>query len=412
MKRHRPASIQAGPGWYVLSVLSLLMGFASISTDLYLPAMPMMAQSLHADTGLVEWTVSGYLIGFSLGQLLWGPIGDRWGRRPSVGIGLVLFVIGSAGCGLSTNVHMMIGWRMVQALGACASVALSRAMVRDLYEGSQAAKMLSTLITVMAVAPLVGGQITTFAGWRAIFWVLVGIGLFTLLALFTIPETLATEKRNREPLTRVMGRYAGLLCRRRLLGYAGAGGFLYAGMFAYIAGTPFAYINYYHVPAQLYGLLFGLGVIGIMATNMVNSTLVMRFGHDRMLFSGTLIAAISAIAVGIFGRTDWGGLWGLVIPLFVFASSTGLIVANSIAGALADFPESAGTVSALIGAIHYGSGIAGSGLVGAFADGTPWPMAWVILACGILSLFSMGLLISSPLSTHCAPCYAKSISKG
>lgn len=410
------SSIQAGPSWYVLSVLSLLMGFASISTDLYLPAMPMMARSLHANSGMVEWTVSGYLIGFSLGQLLWGPIGDRWGRRPSVGAGLVLFVIGSAGCALSKSAGMMIGWRMVQALGACASVALSRAMVRDLYEGSRAAKMLSTLITVMAVAPLigplVGGQIAAFLGWRAIFWALVGIGIVTLAALYTIPETLPADKRNREPLLRVMTSYAGLLCNRRLLGYAGTGGFLYAGMYAYIAGTPFAYIDFYHVPAQFYGLLFGLGIIGIMAANIVNSSLVMRFGHDRMLFSGTLLAAISAVAVGVFGRTGWGGLWGLVVPLFVFASSTGLIVANSIAGALADFPQSAGTVSALIGAIHYGSGIAGSGLVGAFADGTPWPMAWVILVCGLFSLLSMGLLIPNSFSTNGVPSLTKSISKG
>lgn len=395
----------AGPGWYVLSVLSLLMGFASISTDLYLPAMPMMALSLHAGAGMVELTVTGYLIGFSLGQLLWGPIGDRYGRRPSVGAGLVLFVIGSAGCGLSKSIGMMIGWRMVQAFGACASVALSRAMVRDLYEGSRAAKMLSTLITVMAVAPLigplVGGQIAALAGWRAIFWFLVGIGLVTLAALFTIPETLPSEMRNREPLRRVVSRYAELLGHRRLLGYAGTGGFVYAGMFAYIAGTPFAYINYYHVPAQVYGLLFGLGIIGIMAANMINSSLVMRLGHDRMLFAGTLIAAFSAIAVGIIGRTGWGGLWGLAASLFVFVSSTGLIVANSIAGALADFPESAGTVSALIGTLHYGSGIAGSGLVGTFADGTPWPMAWVILICGILSLLSMGLLNSQFQRSEC-----------
>ncbi len=400
VQREHDESAQAGPGWYVLGVLSMLMGFASISTDLYLPAMPSMSRSLHAEAGMIELTVSGYLIGFSLGQLLWGPIGDRYGRRPSVAVGLILFVIGSAGCALSNSAGILIGWRIVQAIGACASVALSRAMVRDLYEGSRAAKMLSTLITVMAVAPLigplVGGQIVAFAGWRTIFWTLVGIGLVTLAGLFTIPETLPVERRSRDPISRVMIRYGELLRHRRLLGYAGAGGFLYAGMFAYIAGTPFAYIDYYRVPAQLYGLLFGLGVIGIMVANLVNSALVLRFGHDRMLLGGTLIAAFSAVMVAVFARTGWGGLWGLVVPLFVFASATGLIIANSIAGALADFPECAGTVSALIGAVHYGSGIAGSGLVGAFADGTPWPMAWVILICGICSLFSMLLLSPLP----------------
>ena len=159
--------------WWVLGILSLLMGFGAISTDLYLPAMPAMGRSLDASAGTVEWTVSGYLIGFSLGQLLWGPVSDRHGRRLPVAIGLVLFVIGSAGCALSGSVSTIIAWRIVQAVGASAGVALPRAMVRDLYEGHRAAQMLSTLITVMAIAPLlgpiVGGQILAFAGWRAIF---------------------------------------------------------------------------------------------------------------------------------------------------------------------------------------------------------------------------------------------------
>ena len=213
-------------GWRVLGILSALMGFASISTDLYLPAMPAMGRSLGADAGTVAWTVSGYLIGFSLGQLLWGPISDRHGRRLPVAIGLVLFVIGSAGCALAGNVWAMIGWRVVQAVGACAGVVLARAMVRDLFEGDRAAQMLSTLMIVMAIAPLlgpiVGGQILALAGWRAIFWTLVGVGLATLAALFTLPETLPAQRRSREPLARALARYGELLLHRPLLGYAGA----------------------------------------------------------------------------------------------------------------------------------------------------------------------------------------------
>ncbi|BBO74220.1 Bcr/CflA family drug resistance efflux transporter [Desulfosarcina widdelii] len=390
-------ALLAAPGWYVLAVLSLLMGFASISTDLYLPAMPAMRRSLHADAGMVEFTISGYLIGFSLGQLLWGAISDRYGRRISVAIGLFLFVVGSAGCALAGDAMAMIGWRLVQALGACASVALSRAMIRDLYEGNRAAQMLSTLITVMAIAPLigpmVGGQIVAMAGWRAIFWTLVGIGLVTLAMIFTIPETLPVVRRNHESLGLAMMRYTELIRHRRLLGYAGTGGFLYAGMFAYVAGTPFAYIDYYHVPAQFYGLLFGIGVIGIMGANILNSRLVVHLGYDRMLLIGTVIAAFSAMITALAAGTGWGGLWGLVAPLFVFVSTTGFVVANSITGALADFPQRAGAVSALIGAIQYGSGIVGSGLVGAFADGTPRPMGWVIGVCGVGCLFCMRLVV-------------------
>jgi len=385
------------PGWYVLAVLSLLMGFASISTDLYLPAMPVMGQSLHADAGMLEWTISGYLVGFSLGQLFWGPISDRYGRRLAIGSGLVLFIIGSAGCALSNDAITMIGWRIVQALGACASVSLSRAMVRDLYQGTKAAQMLSTLITIMAimplVGPLVGGQIVTMFGWRAIFWLLVIIGLVTLGALYTIPETLPVKSRNPEAFGKALLRYVELLKNRRLLGYLGAGGFLYAGMFAYVAGTPFVYISHYHVPARLYGFLFGLGILGIMLANIMNRWLVVRYGYDRVLLFGTIAAMGTGIWAGIVAYSGFGGLWGLVVPLFLFASTTGFIVANSITGALADFPQRAGAVSALTGAVQYGSGIFGSGLVGLWADGTPWPLGLVVAISGIGCLLSMLLLI-------------------
>ena len=393
-----PAVPATNGGWRVLAVLSLLMGFASISTDLYLPAMPAMCRALGADTGTIEWTISGYLVGFSTGQLLWGPISDRHGRRLPVAIGLVLFVIGSAGCALATGAASLIGFRVLQALGACADVVLSRAMVRDLYEGDRAAQMMSTLITVMAIAPLlgpiVGGQMLALAGWRAIFWALVTIGLLTMALLLTLPETLPPSRRNHERLGQAFVRYATLLRQPALLGYVGAGGFFYGAMFAYVAGTPFAYITFYHVPARLYGLLFAAGIAGIMVANTVNARLVPYFGSDRLLRWGTIGAALSALALAVAARTSLGGLWGLVMPLFVFVSMTGFIVANSIAGALRDFPQRAGAVSALVGAMQYGSGIAGSALVGAFADGTPWPMGWVIALAGLGSLASAWFLVA------------------
>ena len=263
--------------------------------------------------GTVEWTISGYLIGFSLGQLLWGPIGDRHGRRLPVAIGLVLFVIGSAGCALAGSIWAMIAWRAVQAMGACAGVVLARAMVRDLYEGDRAAQIMSTLMTVMAIAPLLGpilgGQILALAGWRAIFWTLVGVGLATLAALFMLPETLPAGRRGREPLLRAFAHYGELFRHRRLLGYVGVGGFFYGGMFAYIAGTPFAFITYHHVPPQLYGLLFGIGVAGIMATNFANSQLVTRLGSDRLLLWGTSAAALAGTVLAV-------AAWMRVDPLF------------------------------------------------------------------------------------------------
>lgn len=380
----------------MLAILSALMSFASISTDLYLPALPAMAESLHADTGSVELTISGYLIGFSIGQLLWGPIGDRYGRRLPITLGLLLFIVGSAGCAMSDSVPMMIGWRMVQAVGACANVVLSRAMVRDLYVGHQAARMLSVLMTAMAIAPLigpsVGGLILHVASWHAIFWALVGVGMLTLWALTILPETLPPERRNYQSITSAFLGYGQLLQQPRLLAYAGVGGCFYGGMFAYVAGTPVAYISHHHVSPQYYGLLFALGIVGIMVANQLNSRLVRRFGIDSLIRLGAILATVAGAVAAFNAWHDWGGLWGLVAPLFFFASATGFIVANAIVGALDNYPERAGSVSALIGAIQYGTGIIGSAFVGYFADGTPFPMGLTIAGFCIGSLlFSLWL---------------------
>jgi len=394
------------PRWHVLAVLSVLMGFASISTDLYLPAMPAMAQNFHAGAGAIEMSVSGYLIGFSLGQLAWGPVSDRYGRLVPIGIGLVMFIIGSAGCALSGSAAALVGWRVVQALGACAGVTLGRAMVRDLYAGDQAARMLSTLLTVMAVAPLlgpsVGGQILALAGWRAIFWTLVGIGAATLAALFMLPETLPAARRNQTPLMHAFGGYVQLLRHRQMMFHAGASGFFYGGVFAYIAGSPFAFIGYYHVTPQFYGVLFGAGIIGIMATNLINARLVVKYGITRLLRAGTSGAALAAAVLALDARTGWGGLWGLVLPLFIFVGLNGFIVANSIAGVLGFFPTRAGAASALVGAIQYGAGIAGSALVGALANGTPWPMGGVIAFSGIGSAACAWALSPPPTNAEVA----------
>lgn len=407
-----PTTKVVGQGWRVLGVLSALMGFASISTDLYLPALPTMAIGLKSDTGTMELTVAGYLIGFSLGQLLWGPLGDRYGRRGPVAVGLMLFVIGSVGCALSGTAGQMIAWRVVQAVGGCAGVVLARAMVRDLYAGDRAAQMLSTLMTVMAVAPLigplVGGQILELAGWQAIFWFLAGVGVLTLGSLFTLPDTQPPERRNPEPLGRAFSRYGSLLREPRVLVYAGAGGFFYGGMYAYIAGSPFAYITVYHVPPQAYGLLFGVGIVGIMATNLLNARLVVRFGGDRLLVVGTLVGAVAGLVLATMAGTGWGGLAGLVLPLFFFISAAGFVVANSVSGALAGFPERAGAVSALVGAIHYGSGILSSALVGVLADGTPWPMGIVIALASIGSAIC-ALLIGNAKGRGASPSQAQPI---
>jgi DHA1 family bicyclomycin/chloramphenicol resistance-like MFS transporter len=393
-----PAGI-FGPagGLRFLVVLSALMAFGSIATDMYLPALPMLGTALRADPGQIEMTLSGYLIGFSLGQLLWGPVGDRYGRRGPIAVGLALFVVGSVGCALSGTAMQMVGWRVMQAVGACAGPVLARAMVRDLYARERSAQVLSTLMLVMGIgpllAPLLGGQILAVWSWQGIFWILVGCGLLALVGLSTLPETLPRARRNTQPLGEALLGYVALARSPRLLGYALPGAFFYGGLFAHIAGTPFAYIDYHHVPPQAYGLLFGVNVAGMMAANLLNARLVARLGADRLLRLGTGGAAFAGVVLALDARFGWGGLAGLVAPLFLYVSMLGFIVANSVAGALATFPHRAGAASALVGAMHYGAGMLSTAMVGWFGDGTPWTMGWIVGTGGIGSFLTAVLLV-------------------
>lgn len=371
----------------ILIILSALMSFASISTDMYLPALPQLVHDLNTDMTQIELTISTFLIGFSLGQLFWGPASDRYGRRLPIMIGIGLFILGSVGCALAETAPQMLVWRVIQALGACAGPVLARAMVRDLYARERAAQMLSTLILMMAVAPLLGpllgGQLLLYWSWRGIFWVLAIMGVVALIAMRYLPETLTPARRSQASLAVTMKDYAALTMDRRLLRYALAGGFYYGGCYAFIAGTPFAYVDYYQVSAQAYGLLFGANILGLMVLNFVNTRLVAKWGPERLFRYGAWAAAASALWLALDAWWGLGGVAGLAIPIFCYMSVSGFIVANSVASALALFPKQAGAVSSLVGAMHYGSGVFSAALLGWCTDGTPWTMGWIVAVGGV-----------------------------
>lgn len=387
----------------ILIILSALMSFASISTDLYLPAMPAIARDLHATAGGVELTLSGFLIGFSLGQLLWGPIGDRFGRRMPIVLGLIIFMVGSAGCALSSTMVQIVSWRVVQAIGACAGPVLARAMVRDLYARERSAQMLSTLFLFMAAAPLsgpiLGGQILLIGSWHLIFWAMAGLGILALIGTLLLPETLPPSARTTEPLGAALKGYFQLLTNPRMMGYTLAIAFYYGGFYAFIAGTPFAYIDYYHVSPQMYGLLFSVNIVGVMGANLINSRLIPRLGSERLFHFGTGFAALSGAVMALNAWFGWGGIAGLAIPFLFYVAMNGFITANAVAGALAEVTHNAGACSSLIGAMQYGSGIFSAALLAWFADGTPWPMAATIGACAICCAFTAVLLRTVSKST-------------
>lgn len=275
-------------------------------------------------------------------------------------------------------------------------------MVHDLYAGPMAARMMSVLMTVMAITPLigpsVGGLILHLSSWRAIFICLVVIGILILLAVTRLPETLTITKRSSSSLLHALLGYQDLVKHGRLMVYVAIGGSFYGAMFAYVAGTPHAYISYYDVSPQHYGLLFALGIVGIMFANQLNSRWVAKFGIHRMIRFGTLIASIAGTASVLIVSNPWFGLCRLVISLFIFVSATGLIIANSLVGAMSVFSQRSGAVSGLVGATQYGTGVLGSACVGIFSDGSPLAMVCTIAVFTALSLcFSM--MLKEPSST-------------
>lgn len=368
-------------------ILSALMAFTSLSTDIYLPAMPRMSADLQ---GNAELTITGFLIGFAIAQLIWGPISDHLGRRIPLFIGMALFVIGSAGCAMANTITDIVFWRVFQALGACTGPMLARAMIRDLFSRTRAAQMLSTLVIIMAIAPiagpLMGGQLIKFASWHAIFWLLVVVGVLMFASLWWLPETLKEEKRVNASVKGAFKNYASLLRNPKFMQYTLSLTSYYVAAYAFITGSPFVYIRYYGVAPAHYGWLFALNVLGVMGMSVVNRRLVSRYPLEQLLRYATALAAAAAVAMAACVWLHAGGLALMVGLIFLFFAMNGIIAATSTAAALDAVPGSAGSASALIGSLQYGSGIVSSLLLATLSDGTPWTMAWIIALFAVIAM--------------------------
>lgn len=378
-------------GVLFLSILGALMAVTSLSTDIYLPAMPEMAKELQGDA---ELTVTGFLIGFAVAQLIWGPISDQIGRRKPMFIGMVLFTIGSLGCALSTSMEQIVFWRVFQAFGACTAPMLARAMVRDLFSRTRAAQMLSTLMIIMAIAPiggpLLGGQMITFTTWHSIFILLAVIGGFLFLSIFLLPETLNTDKRTKASISSAFVNYFRLLSHKTFMRYTLCVTFYYVSAYAFITGSPNVYITYFGIDAQHYGWLFAVNIVGVMGMSFINRSLVHRFELQTLLKIATGIATIATLVMAVTVKADFVPIYFIIAMVFIFFSMNGIVAAVSTAAALDEVPHIAGSASALIGSLQYGSGIISTILLAFFNDGTPWAMVWIM---SLFTLFSFLMVL-------------------
>lgn len=362
-----------------IGILALLMATTSFSTDIYLPAMPAMSKELQ---GNAELTITGFLIGFSLAQLVWGPISDKIGRKIPLYIGILLFVIGSIGCAFASSMTELVIWRVFQAFGACVGPMLSRAMVRDLFERTQAASMLSTLAIVMAGAPilgpLVGGHLLVISSWRAIFALLVIIGIIMFLAVMLIPETHVNSKRSEKSILSQYKNYAVLLKNWGFMKYTLCVTFFYIAAYAFIAGSPYVYIDLFGLAPEHYAYFFGLNIIGIALLSALNKRLVNVVPLEKLLRYASTISAASAIITVILMALGFTSLPLIVIGVFFFFSMNGIIASVTNAMALDRAGSMAGSAAALLGALQYGSGIVSTILLAALPSGSAWPMMGII----------------------------------
>jgi DHA1 family bicyclomycin/chloramphenicol resistance-like MFS transporter len=384
--------------WFLPIMLGAMAAFGPLATDMYLPAFPAIAAGLPADPASVQVTLATFFAGTALGQLGYGPLSDRFGRRPALLLGLVVFTLASIGCALTRDVEMLIWLRFCQGLGGCAGMVMSRAIVRDVTEGAASVRLMSQLMLVMGLAPIlapsIGGALLAIADWRAIFWVLAAYSaVLAVVVQLALPETLEPERRRREGLAGILLTYARLLRNRHSLGHALAGALPTAGMFAYIAGSPFVFMQLFHVPPEQYALFFGLNAFGLITVGQVNARLARRLPPERALAWVLAFMSVAGLALLAVAASGLGGFGAIVALLFCYVACIGAVMPLATTLALAPQGRVAGSASAVIGTLQFGLGAVSGGLVGALHTGTAVPMALTIAVCGVLGFLAHRLLV-------------------
>ncbi|MCM2419061.1 multidrug effflux MFS transporter [Streptomyces sp. RKAG293] len=387
-------AVQRRTGWLVTLVLGGLTALAPLSMDMYLPALPKVTDALHSPAATIQLTLTACLAGMALGQLVVGPMSDKWGRRRPLLAGMVVYVIATAVCAFAPSAELLIAFRLFQGLAGAAGIVIARAVVRDLYDGVEMARFFSTLMLVSGVAPVIapviGGQVLRLTDWRGVFGVLTVIGvLLTLLVWRQLDETLAPADRHSGGLGETLSAMRGLLADRAFTGYMLAGGFAFAALFAYISASAFVVQDIYGASPQTFSLLFGLNSVGLVAVGQLNGkVLIGRFSLDKALGVGLAVITLAAVALlvmasGMFGRV---GLVPMAAGLFVLMSAMGLALPNTNALALMRTKHAAGSASALLGTTSFLIGAVVSPLVGIAGEHTAVPMAVVQLVCALIAV--------------------------
>jgi DHA1 family bicyclomycin/chloramphenicol resistance-like MFS transporter len=380
-------------------VLGFLIALGPLTIDMYLPSLPTITDELHTTAAAVQLTLTGTLAGLGVGQLLIGPLSDAVGRRAPLLAGVAVHIAASILCAIAPNLAVLGTLRVLQGLGAAASMVVAMAVVRDLFTGLAAAKLLSRLMLVMGAAPILAptlGSITLrWTSWHGVFVVLAlfGIAILTVAALW-LPETLPVERRRNGGVSGTIRDYGRLFTDRTYLGLILVAGLAMAALFAYVSGSSFVFQQQFGLSEQQFGFVFGAGAIGLISATQLNVRLLRRWTPSQILVSSLAGGAAAGLVLLLFAATGFGGLAGVLVPLWAVLAAVGLALPNAPALALSRHGEAAGTAAALLGAVQFGVGALAAPLVGVLGTGATG-MALVI-AGGMIASNVVLLLVVRP----------------
>ncbi len=382
--------------FFTILILGLLSAIGPFSIDMYLPGFPGIAKDLHTTVAHISLSLSSFFIGIAFGQLLYGPLLDRFGRKKPLYIGMFAYLLASIGCALCRTADALIAVRLLQALGGCVGMVAARAMVRDLFPVEENAKIFSLLMLVVAVSPIIaptlGGYVTAAFGWQSIFVVLAGIAAFTLIAIYVaLPQGRppdATVSLRPKP---IINGFLQIFKVPQFYTYAFTGSIAAAGLYAYIAGSPHVFMEIYKVSAKQYGWIFATIAMGLIISSQINTVFLRKFTSEQIIRIALLCQAVTGILLFLGSYYHLVGLYTTVLLILIFLSCQGFTFPNSSALSMAPFTKNAGSASALMGAIQLGIGAFTSAMVSVLHNETALPMAGVMACCASASFIVLML---------------------
>ncbi|MEU8813559.1 multidrug effflux MFS transporter [Actinoplanes sp. NPDC048796] len=367
--------LPAGRRLRIVLVLGFLSALGPLTIDMYLPSLPTITTDLHTTEAAVQLTLTGTLAGLALGQLLVGPLSDAVGRRLPLLAGVGVHILASVLCVIAPNLAVLGTLRVLQGLGAAAAAVIGMAIVRDLFTGLAAAKLFSRLMLVIGVAPIlaptIGGTVLNWTSWRGVFVVLTlaGAAIMTATAL-VLPETLPAERRRNGGLTGTLRDYGRLFTDRAYVGLILVAGLAFSALFAYVSGSSFVFQEEYGMSEQQFAYVFAGGAIGLIGATQLNVRLLRRWQPAQILSFALAVGVVGGVVLLAVAETGFGGLWGLLVPLWIVLAAVGLAMPNAPALALSRHGEAAGTAAALLGAVQFGVGALAAPLVGVLGNGS------------------------------------------